>query len=47
MGIYICTHSLVLIFSSAVSSGSGAFQMPTRPAAESTLRGGMANLRNA
>ena len=43
------------IFSSAVPSGSGAFQMPTRPssasaaasAASSTLRGGRANLRNA
>ena len=46
-----------IIFSSAVPSGSGAFQMPTRPssssasssssAAASTLRGGRANLRNA
>ena len=42
------------LFSSAVPSGSGAFQMPTRPssssassAAASTLRGGRANLRNA
>ena len=37
------------IFSSAVPSGSGAFQMPTRPSssASSTLRGGRANLRNA
>ena len=42
-------------FSSAVPSGSGAFQMPTRPSssasssssAASTLRGGRANLRNA
>ena len=44
--IYI-VHSL---FSSAVPSGRGAFQMPTRPssavsAASSTLRGRMANLR--
>ena len=44
-----------IIFSSAVPSGSGAFQMPTRPSssasasssAASTLRGGRANLRNA
>ena len=48
-----------LVFSSAVPSGSGAFQMPTRPSssssssvsasssAASTLRGGRANLRNA
>ena len=38
------------VFSSAVPSGSGAFQMPTCPsssAAASTLRGGRANLRNA
>ena len=36
------------IFSSAVPSGSGAFQMPTRPSSSaSTLRGGRANLRNA
>ena len=45
------------LFSSAVPSGSGAFQMPTRPSASSasssassaasTLRGGRANLRNA
>ena len=44
------------LFSSAVPSGSGAFQMLTRPsssasssasAAASTLRGGRANLRNA
>ena len=41
------------MISSAVPSGSGAFQMPTRPssssssAAASTLRGGRANLRNA
>ena len=41
------------IFSSAVPSGSGAFQMPTCPssstasASASTLRGGRANLRNA
>ena len=41
------------LFSSAVPTGSGAFQMPTRPAAaaaaaaaSSTLRGGRANLRN-
>ena len=43
-------------FSSAVPSGSGAFQMPTCPsssasasvsASASTLRGGRANLRNA
>ena len=41
------------VFSSAVPSSSGAFQMPTRPsssassAAASTLRGGRANLRSA
>ena len=40
------------VFSSAVPSGSRAFQMPTHPssssaAAASTLRGGRANLRNA
>ena len=46
------------VFSSAVPSGSGAFQMPTCPSssssssvsassAASTLRGGRANLRNA
>ena len=43
------------LFSSAVPSGSGAFQMPTRPSssassalsAAATLRGGRANLRNA
>ena len=46
------------LFSSAVPSGSGAFQMPTCPsssasvsasasASASTLRGGRANLRNA
>ena len=43
------------LFSSAVPSGSGAFQMPTRPSssasssssAASTLRGGRANLINA
>ena len=35
-----------IIFSSAVPSGSGAFQMPSAAAA-STLRGGRANLRNA
>ena len=37
------------VSSSAVSSGSGAFQMPTHPAAAATLRGGggRANLRNA
>ena len=46
--------SLAQLFSSAVPSGSGAFQMPTCPsassassAAASTLRGGRANLRNA
>ena len=45
-------HSLLLCFSSALPSGSGAFQMPTRPsssasaasasaaASASTLRGG-------
>ena len=41
-------YNLVLrpmFFSSAVPPGSGAFQMPTRSSA-STLRGGMANLRN-
>ena len=43
----------LIIFSSAVPPGSGAFQMPTRPsaaaaaAAASTLRGGRANLSNA
>ena len=43
----------MLFFSSAVPSGSGAFQMPTCPsassssAAASTLRGGRDNLRNA
>ena len=40
------------IFSSAVPSGSGAFQVPTHPASSSsaeasTLRGVRANLRNA
>ena len=40
------------LFSSAVPTGSGAIQMPTRPsssaaASASTLRGGRANLRNA
>ena len=41
------------LFSSAVPSGSGGFQMPTRPSsaaassAASTLRRGMANIRNA
>ena len=40
---------MYFFFSSAVPPGSGAFQMPTRPAsaASSTLRGGRANLRNA
>ena len=49
---------IAFIFSSAVSPGSGAFQMPTCPsssasvaasaaASASTLRGGRANLRNA
>ena len=45
---YIYFH--IPLFSSAVPSGSGAFQMPTRPsssASASTLRGGRANLRNA
>ena len=50
----ICER-LINFISSAVPSGSGAFQMPTRPssassassAAASTLRGGRANLRNA
>ena len=40
----------LLVFSSAVPPGSGAFQMPTCPsssASASTLRGGRANLRNA
>ena len=40
-----------IVFSSAVPSGSGAFQMPTCPsssaASASTLRGERANLRNA
>ena len=47
-------EKLVIIFSSAVPPGSGAFQMPTCPsssaasaASASTLRGGRANLRNA
>ena len=47
---YTLGHYLfgVLLFSSAVPSGPGAFQMPTRQsAAASTLRGGRANLRNA
>ena len=39
------------VFSSAVPSGSGAFQMATHPSASaasaSTLRGGRANLGNA
>ena len=39
------------LFSSVVSSGSGVFQLPTRPgssaASASTLRGESANLRNA
>ena len=54
-----CTFLRLLLFSSAVPPGSGAFQMPTRPsssasaaaaaaaASASTLRGGRANLRNA
>ena len=53
------TKDTDMLFSSAVPSGSGAFQMPTRPssaaaasssAAASTSRGGgggRANLRNA
>ena len=47
-------HVGARFFSSAVPSGSGVFQMPTRPssssssASASTLRGGgRANLRNA
>ena len=53
----VCNRQCIIrLFSSAVPSGSGAFQMPTRPsssassassAAASTLRGGRANLRNA
>ena len=43
---------VIVLFSSAVPPGSGAFQMPTRPSAAaavsaSTLRGGRPNLRNA
>ena len=48
--IFISQKLFDNFFSSAVPSGSGAFQMPTRPsaaAAASTLRGGRANLRNA
>ena len=42
----------MLLFSSTVPPGSGAFQMPTcqsssSSASASTLRGGRANLRNA
>ena len=50
---YRIVKNYILIFSSAVPPGSGAFQMPTRPsssasaASASTLRGGRANLRNA
>ena len=48
-------HIHTLFLASAVPSGRGAFQMPTRPssaasaasASASTLRGGRANLRNA
>ena len=49
-------HIHTLFFSSAVPSGRGAFQMPTRPSSAasaasavsaSTLRGGRANLRNS
>ena len=57
LGIKSFAHTSVILFwcnlfSSAVPSGSGAFQMPTRPSsssssAASTLRGGRANLRNA
>ena len=55
----ITHYSITVVFSSAVPSGSGAFQMPTCPSssassaassassAASTLRGGRANLRNA
>ena len=45
----ICLKFLPLLFSSAVPSGSGAFQMPSRPSssAASTFKGGRANLRNA
>ena len=56
--VRVCVKSGVVllqagIFSSAVPSGSGAFQMPTCPSSSSatssasTLRGGRANLRNA
>ena len=46
---YTCQPYSYTFFSSAVPSGRGAFQMPTRPwsAAASALRGGRANLRNA
>ena len=52
---YTCQPYSYTFFSSAVPSGRGAFQMPTRPssaasaasASASTLRGGRANLRNA
>ena len=45
----ISLYFVCIIFSFAVPSGSGAFQMPTHPSAASaaTLRGGRANLRNA
>ena len=52
---YTCQPYSYTFFSSAVPSGRGAFQMPTRPSSSaaasavsaSTLRGGRANLRNA
>ena len=49
-----CVELFLFVFSSAVPSGSRAFQMPTCPSSSSsatssasTLRGGRANLRNA
>ena len=58
MAFFLRKINLSLLFSSAVPSGSGAFQMPTCPSSSSsssssatssasTLRGGRANLKNA
>ena len=48
---YVQQNETIILFSSAVPPGNGAFQMPTCPsssaASASTLRGGRANLRNA